>query len=392
MPGRFRQMSSLVAVFVLVWWALDNAALAATKTITWSDGVCNNRMAFDPDKVDEQQLNNTVHLLFGPPDFYAPEVPPPLSLQDVSRLDLDGTTLKCSGAVSLATRLQFLPLKELEEFRRAKIAELKDTCAYDTALIRGLRNAAALRDYQPAAACSGFVDALEGKKDLTASFRETLAENCSGSVSPGECAQKGFAELNKPDGTERARLYLTVFGWSNCAVKYNARNTQAQKLEQMRAALDVQFRRTFKVVQNKCDSPPDSHPELGQAAIFESDIAPATPTSQWNVVATGLFCGSRKLYPGRIVLYVSGIGADRLGDSQPIAATIDIDGKPTALALRPYNDLALAAVDADFVRDLAKARSASIRIKDYNSPGADRIKLDNADGKIRSALKKCYKS
>jgi hypothetical protein len=370
---------------------LASTAFAATKTVSWSDGVCANRMAFDPDKVDEQQLNSTIHLLFGPADFQPPALPPLLTQQDVSRLDLDATTRQCSNALDAAARLQFLPLKGIEEFRQARIAEIKDTCAYQAALIRGFKSATALREYRPAAACSGFVDALEGKRDLQASFRETLTENCSSSVSPAECAQRGLADLNSPDGIQRARLYLTTFGWSNCAVKYNVRNTEAQKLEQMRSGLDVQFRRTFKVVQNKCDAPLSGRPELGQAAIFETDIAPSTPSNQWNVVAAGLFCGSRKLFPGRIVLYIYGIGAERLSDSQPIAATFDVDGKPTPLAFRPYNDLALAPVETGFVRDLLNAKSASISIKDYNSPNADRIKLDDVGNKVRSALKKCYK-
>jgi len=391
MPGRVQQISGFVAASALVWTALGGVAVTATKTISWSDGVCANRMAFDPGKLDEQQLNNTVHLLFGPADFEAPMVPPLLAPQALSKLDIDGTTRQCNAALDFARRLQFLPLKGIEEFRQAKIAELEDTCAYEAALIRGVRNASSLREYQPAAACSGFVDALEGKKDLLASFRETLAENCSSSISPGECAQRGFAELGKADGMERARLYLTIFGWSNCAVKYNVRNTEAQRLEQTRAALEVQFRKTFKVVQNKCDAPPDSHLEFGQAAIFETDIAPATPSNQWNVVAAGLFCGSRKLYPGRIVLYIYGIGADRLANGQPIAATFDIDGKPAALAFRPYADLALSPVETGFVHDLVNAKSASVSIKDYNSPNADRFKLDGADPKVRSALKKCYK-
>jgi hypothetical protein len=391
MSGRVQQVVRLVAASVLVWSVPAGTAFAATKTISWSDGVCANRLVFDPGKVDEPQLQNTVHLLFGPADFEAPTLPPLLTQQDVAKVDLEATSRQCSGALDAAARLPFLPLKGIEEFRQARIGEIKDICAYQAAFIRGLKNASALRDYRPAAACSGFIDALEGKKDLQASFREVLAENCSLSVSPGECAQRGFADLSKPDGIERARLYLTVYGWSNCAVKYNTRNTEAQKLEQMRAGLDAQFRRTFKVVQNKCDAPVDSHRELGEAARFETDIAPSTPSNQWNVVAAGLFCGSRKLYPGSIVLYIYGIGADRLSDSQPIAATFEIDGKPTPLAFRPYNDMALAPVEAGFVRDLLNARSASIRIKDYNSPNADRIKLDDAASKVRSALKRCYK-
>jgi len=57
----------------------------------------------------------------------------------------------------------------------------------------------------------------------------------------------------------------------------------------------------------------------------------------------------------------------------------------------PYADLALSPVETGFVHDLVNAKSASISIKDYNSPNADRFKLDGADPKVRSALKKCYK-
>ena len=191
MPRRVQQISGLIAASALVWSALCSVAVSATKSISWSDSVCDNRMAFDPSKLDEQQLNNTVHLLFGPADFEAPVVPPLLALEDLSKLDIDATTRQCSAALDLAAHLQFLPLKGIEEFRQAKIAELKDTCAYETALIRGVKSAPSLREYQPAAACSGFVNALEGKKDLLASFRETLAQNCSTSISPGECAQRG---------------------------------------------------------------------------------------------------------------------------------------------------------------------------------------------------------
>jgi hypothetical protein len=80
-----------VAVSVLAICPIhDKTAIAATKTISWSDGVCNNRMAFEPGQVDEERLKNTIHLLFGPADFEAPWVSVPFTLQDISKLDLDG--------------------------------------------------------------------------------------------------------------------------------------------------------------------------------------------------------------------------------------------------------------------------------------------------------------
>jgi hypothetical protein len=337
-------------------------------------------------------LKNTVHLLFGPADFQAPFVPLPFSPQAISKLDLDGTTQQCSKALQSAGRLSFVPLRGIEEFRRAKIVEIKDWCDFETIKIRAFRDPSVLREYLPAAACSGFIDALEGKKNTMAAFRETLNQNCTRNISPDQCVQNQLANLQKPNALEWARLYLMTFGWSNCAVKYANRNVDAKKLEQMRLGLEGQFRRAFKIVKKQCDPPPDSHLEFGPTAVFETALAPGAPASTWNIVSIGLFCGSAKLYPGRIVAYVYGIGYERLETGEPLAATLDVDGKATELALQPYDDLALTALDANVVDKLLQARSASIGIKNYNSPYPDRIKLDDAAQQIRSALKKCYKS
>jgi hypothetical protein len=198
--------------------------------------------------------------------------------------------------------------------------------------------------------------------------------------------------LQKADGQDWARLYLTTFGWSNCAIKYTLRNANARERGAMRNALEKQFLKTFEVVKDQCTPPEDSHTEFGETAAFETDIAPATPASQWNVLAIGLFCGSAKLYPGKIVAYAYGINDDRLRTLPPLIAIFNFDGKVTQpLMLRPYDDLALTPVDGDFVQNLLHAHAAFVSIKDYNSPYPDRIKLDDAENKLRSALKACYK-
>jgi hypothetical protein len=105
----------------------------------------------------------------------------------------------------------------------------------------------------------------------------------------------------------------------------------------------------------------------------------------------GVFCGSAKFYPNKIVANVYGISYDRLKTGEPLAGTFIVDGKITQLLLQPYADVALTPVDADFVKNLLHARAASVSIKDYNSPEPDPIKLDDAETKLRSALKACYK-
>jgi hypothetical protein len=125
-------------------------------------------------------------------------------------------------------------------------------------------------------------------------------------------------------------------------------------------------------------------------AKFDTHNMPGTPaTNEFNTTGVGLFCGSEKLHGGKIVVYVYGIGFERLKTGEPLAATFDIDGKATEFSLKPLGELALAPTTPAFVRSLLHARSASVSIKDYVSPAPEKISLDNAESKVRSALKKC---
>ena len=127
-------------------------------------------------------------------------------------------------------------------------------------------------------------------------------------------------------------------------------------------------------------------------AKFDTYNMPGTPaTNEFNTTGVGLFCGSEKLHGGKIVVYVYGIGLERLKTGEPLAATFDIDGKATEFSLKPLGDLALAPTTPAFVRSLLHGRSASVSIKGYVSPAPEKISLDNAERKVRSALKKCYR-
>jgi hypothetical protein len=130
----------------------------------------------------------------------------------------------------------------------------------------------------------------------------------------------------------------------------------------------------------------------GDYAKFDTGNMPGTPaTNEINTTGVGLFCGSEKLHGGKIVVYVYGIGLERLETGEPLAATFDIDGKATEFSLKPLGDLALAPTTPAFVRSLLHGRSASVSIKGYVSPAPEKISLDNAESKDRSALKKCYR-
>ena len=93
--------------------------------------------------------------------------------------------------------------------------------------------------------CSRFIDALEGKADLVTVFSEVVQQNCSHHVSPSECVKQWYVKVqrsNKVEWTEEdlewVRLYLTTFGWHNCANKLTIRTTNSKRQEQLALGLN----------------------------------------------------------------------------------------------------------------------------------------------------------
>ena len=173
----------------------------------------------------------------------------------------------------MASRLEFIALPGINDYRRALMDEIKDTCEFETAGIRGFREPSALRDYQPAAACSPFVDALEGKRDIMAAFRQTVSQHCSGAERE-ECVERENARAQKDDGNDWVRLYLVKFGWNNCASEFTRRHEDSRKVELMRAGLAEQFQQTFKITKNRCEAVASAQPELRSAPATLADVIP----------------------------------------------------------------------------------------------------------------------
>ena len=234
--------------------ALGNSASAAEKSVSWTDDACTHSVRFDPAKHDEKRLKNTIQLVFPAPDFGAPIVPHVPDPQAVARLDPGKFDQQCSKVLKTTRELELVPLKGIEDYRRAKVDEFEDACRFGNAEIRGLRNPSALREYTRAPSCSHFIDALEGKSDMMKVFRETAAQQCSNNASPQRCRDETLKEAEKPDGAARVRLNLTTFGWNNCAIKFTVGYDSLKSQEQMRSSLQKQFRQMFKV-RSKCENP-----------------------------------------------------------------------------------------------------------------------------------------
>jgi hypothetical protein len=129
--------------------------------------------------------------------------------------------------------------------------------------------------------------------------------------------------------------------------------------------------------------------EFAQVALGQTKVAPGSTT--WNILALGLFCGTRGLNPGRINLYAYGIGADRLATGIPIRAIIAIDGQDLDLTLRPVEDIAVGPIDADVAQRIMRARSLSVTLTGYGTSRPDVVDMTGAAAAIGRGLKNCLR-
>jgi hypothetical protein len=252
---RARTMMSTARIALTAFLLLSHSSLAAEKTLTWTDD-CRNTIKFNPAKYDEKSLTNTVKLLFGnPPPFEInPSVhPPPIEKpEDVAKLDLAGYEKACAELVGQLSDRTFIALPGIEELQSVVLDQTRDACRFGAVLIRAHKDPAALREYEPAAACSPFADALEGKTDIVRVWRQTVQTQCKNSSEPAKCVRTEFANERKSNAMAWIRLYVLHFGWNNCAIDYIKINTLDAKATRMRNDLEKRFKRLFTIKKDRC--------------------------------------------------------------------------------------------------------------------------------------------
>src|SRR5262249_362162 len=128
-------------------------------------------------------------------------------------------------------RMPLLPLAGIEEYRRLLLEEINDTCRFERVKLAGYREPSVLRQYEATAACSIYVDALEGKADLHSVFRQVVLRACERNADRQRCL--GEAEKKLTDNWLVKREVFD-FGWNNCVTSFNKRNTMGNNDKQSR--------------------------------------------------------------------------------------------------------------------------------------------------------------
>jgi hypothetical protein len=234
---------------------MSGHAYGAQKTIAWEDGMfCRFEIKFDPRKDDEEKLKNTIDVVFLN-GFYKKDFP------DIA-LDHPGGHLvsnpekyrqACELTKDKATNLRVIDLPGIEDYRRLKLEQLEDWCTFNTLKsIAAAGNPSALRENTPSVAqCSPFIDALEGKTDIRAVWRDMINSLCAKDSRAEVCRARFLAAENGSNPEERIKLDVLTFGWQNCSARHPGVNND-QEAETMRAQLEKSFRRRFRVKTYPC--------------------------------------------------------------------------------------------------------------------------------------------
>ena len=253
--ARTNKGARTTTIAAAVGLALAGSAASAAQ-VTWDDESCRYTVTFDAKKVDAAALRNTVKLLFDQSPLSPTTQPYLLTPEYAAQADLAKTQRECDEVARTGPAMNLLALPGIEEYRTALLDDARDKCELMTAEIRAVKDAAALRDYKPAApACTKFIDALEGKAELDRAWRETIEASCRDNASPAACRSRSLREAEAPDGAERKRLLVLNFGWSNCAIRLTRGYTFDKERAAQRTALEKKFKSQFKVKQSRCQNP-----------------------------------------------------------------------------------------------------------------------------------------
>lgn len=247
-----QHLRQVAAVGAILWSVLP--ASAQQRTYKWIDGMCESTIRYDSRKVDRAAVESTAELLNS--ERTVPLVGFVETPADVAKIDPEAFARDCAATVARMRAHKLLPIEGIEAFRQLRLRELEDSCAFGTAYAKGYRDPSALRAYTPASPhCDRFIDALEGKADLTAAWRKQIADGCQDNASPAACRRRYEERGEKPDGDAWKRIYLIGFGWNNCALRHSAFSADdTSSRDSTLEKLSKSFRRSYKVKQ-VCEEP-----------------------------------------------------------------------------------------------------------------------------------------
>jgi len=229
-------------------------AAAKEKVVKWEGEFCMYSARFDDQQYTARQVRQTYEFVMQDMGVKWPMAAMVSEPSDYSKIDVPKFQADCESALNEIRQLDLVDLPSVNEYRKAKLEAVSDTCRFETTQLRGYRDPAVLRTYQPSEfMCSRYIDALEGKVRLTDVWREIIDKSCKDNGDVKGCRQRRLDDANLPDGTERMKIYVQQFGWQNCSTHHTKVNTIG--FDRLMANVQTEYKRKFKLREYECNEP-----------------------------------------------------------------------------------------------------------------------------------------
>jgi hypothetical protein len=240
--------TKLALISILFLFCTMEGAHSETKRLRFQsdEGLCSYEIAFRTEQHPERDVRGTIELLTEPLHYV--DTPIVAKPDDIDKIDTSKFDAACANRISTIARLPTVPLNGIEVYRRSIMEEINDTCRFNKIRLIAYRDPSVLRQYEATAACSIFVDALEGKADLFSISNQIALKQCNQNANTQRCLEEHNKDLSD---TARIRLYVLDFGWNNCVVPFLKANTM--KNSDKRNRLFLQFLAQYRVRRIFCD-------------------------------------------------------------------------------------------------------------------------------------------
>ncbi|MDG1333268.1 MAG: hypothetical protein P8P74_13115 [Crocinitomicaceae bacterium] len=192
-------------------------ASCAKSTFSYGEGMCNYVGKYDPKKISEAELQNTLDLLIFSP--YPETRCTAWELDEIEELDLNALEEECNTKLTQFETLSFPNTENIVRLKESRIRELNERCALKMLTIIAYDNpdtlmSFATNDPQVNLFRNGLI---KGGDTLVEAWREVVRIQKSRNARPERIQAEFEEQFNSPEKLEYAQLAVMMFGWWNHA-------------------------------------------------------------------------------------------------------------------------------------------------------------------------------
>lgn len=219
----------------------------------WNDQLCEYESSYNADKYTEIQLKNCYDLTYNY-TYQITHTPSVFEPGDLKTLNSDSLDKEYNTKIIQLKSLDLPKTEYWNQLRKSIITELEQTYQLSRIAYQGYKNPEHLKNWHYNDVClKKHANALiAGKDNLLNDWYELTSILVKNNCCPERVWEKYEEQYRSAQRLEYAKVYVTTFGWWNCAINHIERSNKKFS-EEIRLQ---QFLKLFiKTEKKNCDEP-----------------------------------------------------------------------------------------------------------------------------------------